>query len=78
MQYMNITKVLGEKLPVFLGCSVYTIANYVKSERIYKGYKIKIHADDELTEEDLQKWDDFIKPCRKKKKRKLRKPQELK
>ena len=73
----------GREIAVLLGCSVKTVFTYANVEGIFKGHKISYVEEDtpgefnSLTEEDLKKWDAFVKNIRRKPKGTLRKPQEI-
>ena len=72
------------ELAQYIGCSVSTISKYEREGRIFKGiweiecFDIGDEEEDALTEEDLQKWDNFIRAWNKKfQKHRLRKPQRI-
>ena len=69
-----------------IGCSTKTVRVYGNKESIYNGYRIMFleletpGQYNSLTEEDLDKWDNFIKTihrAKKKQKGRFRKPQEI-
>lgn len=71
----------GEEVSVIMGCTNSTLYKYEREGRIFKGiWEVKCfdagEGIEELTEEDLQKWDNFIMAWNKKYRRiPLRKPQ---
>ena len=83
------TEGTAKEVAKFVGCTPATIRNYgMMKEKLYqKTWKIEMSSTSQteyddcnsLTEEDLKKWDDFMKSVKKKSKKKvrIRKPQEV-